>query len=113
MAHQNERRPSAWSHSRLFSALVDRGYRTKDRLLLPPYYVAIYPQTINAAILYDETVKDPLHINHSRVNEAFWQQIRPHVTHVRSDNKGHGREGQNFDHYRVDDWDGLAKALGL
>lgn len=102
-----------WNHSKVFNLLADRGNRQKDKGLAPPYYVTLYPQRFNAALLYDETVAAPVHINESRVQPEFWAKLEPALEYVSTDNKGPDKEAQNFLHYRVKDWDALARALGL
>lgn len=102
-----------WNHTSVFKELAERGNRTKNTSLNPPYYVVLYPQTLNAALLYDESVSVPIHIHKSRVDGEVWSKIKSSLEYVRSDNKGPAMEAQNFEHYRVKDWNGFAKGLGL
>jgi hypothetical protein len=102
-----------WNHSKVFRSLIERGDRQKDSALKPPYYVTLYPQSTNAALMYDESVAAPVHINEYRVNLRFWAEIKPFLELISVDSKGAGRESQNFGHYRVSDWNAFAKILGL
>ena len=106
-----------WSHEKVYQALVNRGERVKSIPNEP--YVTIYSQEYNCAVLYSPATlryrSAPLHLNENRpgwradVNE----RIQPALEKVRKENKGPGKEGQNFTFYRVLDWGVLAAALGL
>jgi len=106
-----------WSHEKVFLALVKRGERHKD-LWKKNVYVQLCPQNPLCAVLYGpkvEVTKGMVHFNSrpSSWNEAFFQQVKPCLKYVRSDNKGPGKERSNFDWYSVGDWDSFATSLGL
>jgi hypothetical protein len=69
-------------------------------------YVTLYPQETNCAILYapdSSAASAPLHSNPSRPD---WQQdvfdrLAGAVEWMCRDNKGPGKDVQNFNHYRV------------
>jgi hypothetical protein len=100
----------SWNQEKVYSALVDRGEGTKKSPLKP--YVYLYqPQDQNAAILYRDIRKAPVHINHRECNK-YWKKIKkclPFLTWVNRD----PASKTVFDHYSVDDWDAFAKALNL
>ena len=101
----------SWNQEKVYSALVDRGERTKKSPL--QRYVQLYhPQSQNTAILYrDIGMEAPVHINHRRCDD-YWEKIKrclPFFTWVSRDR---GKQTV-FDKYSVDDWDAFAKALNL
>lgn len=107
-----------WNHEKVFFALVKRGEKCKE-----PWKknicVHLYPQRPGCTVLYgpkvSSTQRGPLHLNPRRSswNETAFQQMKPFIEYVQSDNKGPGKETSNFDWYRVKDWDGFAASLGL
>ena len=106
----------AWTHETIYQALIDRGERVKpsanDR------YVTLYPQDTNCAILYapdSSAANAPLHTNASRPDwrQEVFDRLVGAVEWVRRDNKGPGKNEQNFDHYRVVNWNDFATAIGL
>lgn len=109
---------SDWNHERVFLALCARGEKTKDPAR-PNQYVQLYPQELNCAVLYgpdaDCSGTGPLHLNPQREswNEQLFKRIEPFIDYARSDNKGPDREDQNFNWYRVKDWNRFAASLGL
>lgn len=106
-----------WTHETVYRALVERGEH--EQILERERYVQLYPQKPNCAVLYapdgPRSGTAPLHLNEAR--ESFradvHDRIRPTIEIVSHDNKGPGSEAQNFDHYRVLDWNSFAEALGL
>ncbi|MDX2176279.1 MAG: hypothetical protein SF028_07385 [Candidatus Sumerlaeia bacterium] len=109
----------SWTHRSVYEALVARGEKQKDPTK-KDRYVQLYPQDKNCAILYapgTQYQRAPIHLNKSREGwrEDVWHSIRPALTPspAKVDNKGPGKESQNFSHYPVLDWGLLAKALGL
>ena len=108
-----------WNHEKVYAALVKRGEGYKDLWKKNPY-VRLFGQYPRFGVLYHNTKanaykRGPLHFN-PRVpawNEKIFQQIKPSIEYVQSDNKGPGRERYNCDWYRVKDWDRFAVALGL
>jgi hypothetical protein len=82
-------------------------------------YVTIYQQDQNCAVLYSPTTKryrsGPLHLNQNRPGWRVdvYERIQPAIERVRTENKGPGKESQNFTFYRVLDWVLLAAGLGL
>jgi hypothetical protein len=111
-------RLEAWNHERVFLALEKRGEKIKDSSK-KDIYVQLYKQDTNSALLYRQDSRyegRPLHLNRHRSaswNENLFRKIEPYIDWVSRDNKGPGKEKQNWDHYRVRDWDGFAAALGL
>lgn len=108
-----------WTHQKVFLALVRRGQWHKD-LWKKDIYIQIYDQSPNCAVLYGPKVKvygrAPLCLNPRRIQswrEEVFLRMKPAIRFVQSDNKGPGRESNNFDHYAVTDWDVLAAAIGL
>lgn len=106
-----------WSQAKVFWALVRRGEKHKD-LWKKSIYVHLYKQRQNSAIVYGpkvEVTKGYVHFNPRAPgwNEEIFQRLKPNLEYVRSDNKGPGKEGGNFDWYRVRDWNRLAAVLGL
>jgi len=106
----------AWTHETVYQALIDRGERVKKSP--NDQYVTLYRQETNCALLYapnSSAQATPLHINKSRSEwrPELLEQFGSAVEWVRADNKGPGKDAQNFDHYRVVDWDQFAKALRL
>jgi hypothetical protein len=108
-----------WTHGKVFLALVHRGQRHKD-LWKKDIYVHVYDQSPSCAVLYGPRVqvygRAPLHLNPRRAQswrEDVFLRMKPAIRFVQSDNKGHGKEPSNFDHYAVTDWDELAAAIGL
>lgn len=106
-----------WSHDTVYRALVDQGEH--EQVLQRERYVQIYEQQPNCAVLYApggaRSATAPLHMNETRgsFRREVFERISPAIELVRRDNKGLGKESQNFDWYRVGDWDRFAKALGL
>lgn len=113
-----------WSHESVFYALIRNGMPHKDAWR-KNIYVQLFPHRPNCAILYhpewDNKDKDrsPLHINKrakswpkdgwllgSLLNSGA-------VALGNVDRKGPGREAQNFEHYRINDWDSFASILHL
>ncbi len=101
-----------WNHEKLFLGLVVVKKQKHKELWMKSIYVQLYPQKPNCAVLYGPKVKTderaPLCLN-PQVNswdEAVFKRISPFIEFVRGENKGPGRERSNFDHYRVNDWDG-------
>ena len=113
----NNNVPSGWTHERVFNALCERGEKHKD-YTRKDIYVQFYPQKYNAAILYrpdSRYVNSPIHLNK---NSDGWDSSKFEVdeniiTYVGSSNKGPGKEKNNFDYYKVKNWNLLAKQLGL
>ena len=107
-----------WTHETVYRALVDRDPKREHRLQ-SERYAELYQQQPNSAVLYapggKRTKSAPLHINETRngFRPDVLEGISPAIEFVRRDNKGLGKDSQNFDWYRVVDWDRLAKALGL
>lgn len=104
-----------WNQFKAFLALaVRRKQKHKDLWKKNPY-VQLYPQSVNAALLYHVSVKSasraPIHINKNSAGwrEDYWAKIEHCVTYVDRD-RG---KPTVFDHYRVDDWDEFAKVLNL
>lgn len=106
-----------WNYEKVYAALVARGERVKESPR--NRYVVLYPQDKNCAVLYapesDYAKKGPLHLNPNR--DAWrcnvFKRLEPAIQYVGKDNKGPGKESQNFRHYRIIDWSGFAKALDL
>lgn len=113
-----------WSHESVFYALIRDGLPHKD-----PWrkniYVKLFRHTPNCAVLYhpewDGKHKDrsPLHLNPRSKSwpEDGWLvrsllESRT-IEFSNTDRKGRGRDSHNFEHYRVNDWDKFASALGL
>ena len=100
----------------MFLALVKRGEKHKDLWMKNPY-VQLYEQRPNCAVLYGPRVAvtkhAPLHLNPRRSswNEAVFQYMKASLAYVSTDNKGPGKERQNFDSYCIKDWDNFADAL--
>ena len=107
----------SWSHEAVYQALVERGERIKRSPINP--YVVLYPQEKNCAILYSpnatQTRNAPLHLNEARDSwrTDVFERISPALEFVRRDNKGPGKDSQNFSLYRVIDWDLFAEGVGL
>lgn len=109
----------AWNHEKVFLALVARGERHKD-LWKKDIYVELYPQRPACAVLYEPRVQvyspGPVHLNPRQLTSwrpNVFERMRRALAYVRTDNKGPGKERNNFDWYRVTDWDAFAEALGL
>ena len=108
-----------WSHEKVFLALVVKKNQKHKELWKKNIYVQLYPQVSNCAVLYGPRVRNqgsgPLHLNDQRGawDHSFFEKIRQCTAKVGRDNKGPGKERQEFDWYRVDDWDEFAQALGL
>jgi hypothetical protein len=102
-----------WNHETVYQALVARGERVKESP--SERYVALYPQEPLCAILYapDSFSSAPLQTNKSRPdwNPELFHRMSAGLEWTSRDNKGPGKEAQNFDHYRVLDWDHVAAAL--
>lgn len=104
----------SWNQEKVYQALVDRDETTKKSE--KKRYVQLYhPQSQNAAILYQDPMKAPVHINH-RIKHArcgeCWDRVKtclPFLTWVSRDPESK----TVFDHYSVDDWSAFARALGL
>jgi len=107
-----------WNHEKVFLALVKRGEKHKE-LWMKNIYVQLYPQRPNCAVLYGPKVgparRGPLHLNPraSSWQEETFQHVKPFIEYVQSNHKGPGRERNNFDWYRVINWDGFAESIGL
>lgn len=108
-----------WDHEKVFLALVERGERHKD-LWKKDIYVQLYPQQPACAVLYGPRVQryspGPVHLNPRRANSwrmDVFERIAPALQFVQRDNKGPGNANQNWDWYRVVDWDAFAEGLGL
>jgi hypothetical protein len=105
-----------WTHETVYQALIARDERVK--LSANERYVTLYRQDLNCAILYgpdSSAASAPLHTNQSRPDwrpEVF-DRLAGAVEWVGRDNKGPGKDAQNFDHYRVVDWGAFAAAVGL
>jgi hypothetical protein len=113
-----------WSHESVFYALIRDGNPHKD-----PWrkniYVQMFPHRPNCAVLYhpewDNKDKDrsPLHINQRasswpRDGWCMKQLLEGGVIELGYvDRKGPGRESQNFEHYRITNWDAFAAILAL
>jgi hypothetical protein len=106
-----------WSHDTVYRALVDQGQH--EQVLESDRYVQLYQQQPNCGVLYApggaRTTTAPLHVNETRdsLRRDVFERISPAIEFVRHDNKGPGKESQNFNQYRVVDWSGFAEALGL
>jgi hypothetical protein len=106
-----------WNHETVYRSLVERGLR--EHVVTSERYVELYPQEISAAILYGpggkRAMKAPLHVNKAR--ESFrvdvFRALAPSIEFVGRDNKGPKKELQNWDSFRVVDWNGFASALNL
>ena len=110
---------AGWTHAKVYCALICRGEKVKrsprDR------YVQLYRQRVNCALLYPPTgcifSDAPLHMNskgtHRRKcwDEDLCRQIKPFIQCAGSDSKS--EPDQTFSHFRIIDWNGFAKALGL
>ena len=104
----------AWTHETVYEALVKR--ETGERVLRSRRYVLLYPQKPYSAVLYAPGRRSdsaPLVLNPTR--ESFrvdvFKRISSSIEFVRRDNKGPGKEAQNWTHYRVTHWRRFAEAL--
>lgn len=108
---------SGWTHKRVYDALVAKGYRKGKSTIAP--YVVLYPQEKNAALLYapeaDGSGQIPVHLNANRSTwrDDVYEKIEPSLRFHSKDNKGPGKESQNFSRYTVIDWNRFAESLGL
>jgi hypothetical protein len=106
-----------WSHHKLFLALCQT-QKTKEPWMKDTY-VYLYEGTPSSAVLYSyqsaRYADAPVCLNPQRStwNEGLFRKIWPYIRWVKKDNKGPGKAAQNWDHYRVTDWNGFAAALGL
>lgn len=105
-----------WTHETVYQALIDRGGHLKESPR--DRYVTLYRQDTNCAILYapdSSAASAPLHTNSSRPEwrQDVFDELVGAVEWVSRDNKGPGKEAQNFDHYRVVNWDEFAAAVEL
>lgn len=106
-----------WDNLKVCLALAKRGENHKD-LWKKNVSVHLYEQKPGCAVLYLPTTvywRAPLHLNRRRSSwrpEVF-RRIERYVRFSHSDNKGKGREGSNFEHYVVEDWNGFAEGLGF
>jgi hypothetical protein len=100
--------PVKWDHFKVFVALANRGMRVKNFCLDYSYYVEIYRQEQNEAILYGLDRKNaPLHVKEKLVNGKLWNEIKLVVRkRGRTDPRG-------FDYYEICDWNKFAECLGL
>jgi hypothetical protein len=104
-----------WNQFKAFLALAVRQKQKHKDLWKKNPYVQLYPQAVNAALLYHVSVKSasraPIHINRKSKGwrEDYWKKIEHCVTYVHRDI---GKQTV-FDHYRVDDWDEFASALEI
>src|SRR4051794_24568871 len=104
-----------WARDTVYDALVDR---EGEHILKKERYVVLYPQQPFCAVLYASGSRydaAPLALNPGRdsFRADVFDRLSPLIEYVRRDNKGPRRKSQNFDHYRVVDWDKFATALGL
>jgi hypothetical protein len=106
----------AWTHETVYQALIDRGERVKPSAA--DRYVTLYSQDTNCAILYapdSSAANEPLHTNAARADwsQEVFDRLKRAVEWARRENKGPGKDAQNFDHFRVVNWDDFASAIGL
>ena len=107
-----------WSHDTVYQSLVSRGGRVGKNVKskLNPY-VTLYPQDKNCAILYSPESKlyrlRPFHANPDREewDPKLLRRLKKSV--VSAGRSRNLPDGQNFDFYRVMDWDQFAEAVGL
>lgn len=106
-----------WDQLKICLALVSAGAIHKPRWR-KDIGVRIYEQEPGCAVLYLPNTrysKAPLHLNPTRSSwrQDIFERMEPFIQYVKKDNKGLGNEKQNFYHYKVLNWNGLAEALGL
>lgn len=106
-----------WDQLKICLALVSAGAIHKP-LWRNDIGVRIYEQDPGCAVLYlpdTRYAKAPLHLNPRRSSwrPDVFDAMKPFIKYLKRDNKGPGKESQNFDHYMVQNWDGLASAIGL
>ena len=100
----------------LFELTLIEKNRKKPNLGSGDYYVQLYPQSANCAILYSPASKyakkGPLHLNPKRTSwdEERFQRIKPFIEPAEPDPKP---DPNDFYFYHVKDWVGFATAMKL
>lgn len=105
-----------WDNHKVFLALAQRGEVHKE-LWLKDICVHLYGPRPGCAVLYLPTTRyfrAPLHLNPHRKcswRQDIFERLIPYIEYSHSDRKK--SQSCNYDHYRVLNWDGMAKAVGL
>lgn len=105
-----------WDNQKVFLGLAKRGEIHKD-LWLKDTCVHLYGPRPGCAVLYAPTTRyfrAPLHLNPRRKenwNQSVFDDMAGSIEYSHTDRKK--SPSSNYDHYRVSNWDFVAKAVGL